>query len=585
MKKITSTNQKIIIDLFNKILISYIPKNALLKCCRFCIFRRFINTRKDRKIIKNISYKEIDSSSIFSSIVNELINYLKNDKQLVDDKFRRKVFIVDKKTLSIDVSYCLAVPDCPFCSTLPKDSMNLAEKNGKCILNNLNQAGMPYRFRSSRYWDKILENTVLDKNLGIITTLLDYKEKYFNNAVAILPLLDGRDEPGTGRTGRLESSRGIALLEAMERYAGFYPKGKETTVYESYNQLLKKVSKKHILSIDKYILNQDSIIPKKSNIFNFDKKQKYHWIWGYDIVNRCPRLIPETLAYYGMTLKNSTYKKEIIAYEISNGCSTGSSLLEASYYSLLEVIERDSFLTYWYMPHRIDKIDIINLKDKKLQSDINIFFEEYPDFALSFYNISNDTRVPVILCTIKRKKVKKDKMNFMCAASANFNVYKAMFNSLHEITSIFNGLQKKFTSNINSIKAKYTNLNNIEKMEDNSLAYGYYQNLKYINFENNVARMVTPEALTTKLDEEGLCQQFKFIINTFRKQNREVIIVDQTTEEMNKINLFCTKVLVSGLLPMTFGAKNARISNLRKEDITNYFKENITVKYLPHPFP
>ena len=97
MKKITSTNQKIIIDLFNKILISYIPKNALLKCCRFCIFRRFINTRKDRKIIKNISYKEIDSSSIFSSIVNELINYLKNDKQLVDDKFRRKVFIVDKK--------------------------------------------------------------------------------------------------------------------------------------------------------------------------------------------------------------------------------------------------------------------------------------------------------------------------------------------------------------------------------------------------------------------------------------------------------------------------------------------------------
>ena len=467
---------EIIIDYYDKVLISYISDSEE-KCCRECLLKRFINTRKDRIFTSQKDNYQLNKESIYINIISELITYLKSCLDLIDKYGRRKVFILDKNTLCITSSYFNSIPDCKICSNLSKDSAILSEKEGNDLLEYLsnNNYGSKFRKRSAAEWDILLEELVLDKNVGIISTLLDYFEYEFSNAVAILPLENGKDEPGTGRTNDLKTSRGIALLEAMERYAGFQPRGKKTVVYDSYKNL-----SNYAININKLILNENSVSNKnpryKNDIFKFDSNKKYHWVYGYNLTQRRSQLIPETVAYYGMKLKDEKYADEIFVYEISNGCSVGGSILESTYFGLLEVIERDAFLTSWYIPHPIKRILYSDITDVNLISDLEVYNKNYSDFILKFYEISNDTKVPVVLATMTRKKINTKKMNFMCAASANFDIQRAMLTSLHEITSIFNGLEKKFEENYENIVFKSENLDQIYTMEDHSLAYGYYKN-------------------------------------------------------------------------------------------------------------
>ena len=49
------------------------------------------------------------------------------------------------------------------------------------------------------------------------------------------------------------------------------------------------------------------------------------------------------------------------------------------------------------------------------------------------------------------------------------------------------------------------------------------------------------------------------ILNKFRRLNLEVIVVDQTTPITKRNGLFCVKVLIPGMLPMTFGHHLTRV--------------------------
>jgi ribosomal protein S12 methylthiotransferase accessory factor len=71
-----------------------------------------------------------------------------------------------------------------------------------------------------------------------------------------------------------------------------------------------------------------------------------------------------------------------------------------------------------------------------------------------------------------------------------------------------------------------------------------------------------------------------------------VIAVDQTTPETRKNGLHCLKVLVPGMLPMTFGYHCTRLTNLDRVLTVpaklGYAKEPLAPEQLnphPHPFP
>ena len=576
-----------VFDYFDKVLISYFRHNNDRKCCANCIRRRFLNSRKDRQYLihdNNFQFSTDFVSEQLSWIIESIWAILELDECLIDFNNRRKVLILDKMTLQLETVYCNSFPDCESCGTLPVDSLSNAHNLGE-VFKKLLSTPRQYRSKSSVEFGQQLENLVLEKNVGIITCLLDYYEGTFPNAVAMLPLENGKDEPGTGRTSSLVKSRAVAMLEAMERYAGFRPRGKKTIIYESYNSLKEKGLP--VINPYELILNENSL----SNIgttanskFKFENNKYYHWVYGYDVLNEEPILLPETYIYYGLTLKSKEYNSEIFVYEVSNGCATGSNILESSYFGLLEVIERDNFLTAWYTDRDITEIiytDIVY--NSELEESLKNFFFKYSDFDLHFFDISTELSAITILCTIERKIPDKKKMNFMCAAASDFNIEEAMNRALHEITSIFYGLEKRFEEEYEEISYKSNDMTLIHTMDDHSLVYGCYDKLNEIRFREQATSQRKISDYIHDYNSINNC--YEVLLQELRALNKKILIFDQTTEEMRQVGLFCTKTVVPGLLPMTFGYNNLRVSKERIEELEKCTGRKLELTFLAHPFP
>ena len=584
------SEKKIIIDCFDKILVSYCDGVSLV-CCEECIRSRFINTRKDRANLRSANTTGLKCDKIFDSLVNSLISLLREDKRLLDEFNRRKVFIIDKNTLSISWEYVMPVSDCSVCGCMLIDSLNIAQILGQSILDDVyGNESIPFRSKNYKEVAKRVEKFALSKNFGIITTLLDNFDGPFPISVAMLPLEDGRDEPGTGRTSSLEKSRAIALFEAMERYGGFIPRAKKTIIFDSYNAL--KREGREILDVGRLILNQDSVTNAgiyKNDKFRFSYDEAYHWIYGYDLTNEKALLLPEAVAYYGMTLKSEKYRREIITYEVSNGCSVGVTLTESAYGGVLEVVERDAFLTSWYTDRSIRRLVLDKFfmaRRGSFQQEFEKFQNFYSDFRVDIYEISCETRIPVVLMTLTRKRTSIDRMNFMCAAAADADVVEAMRKAMHEISSIFVGLQKRFQDEYEQIVKKAENMWRVESMDDHSLVWGYYKNLEKINFAYQVKDSIdVSQYIRSRKKFNCLNEAFKAVLEDLKKNGRDVIFINQTTPEMQLMKIYCSKILIPGLLPMTFGAKNARISKKRIDEIQKKERRHLGINFAPHPFP
>lgn len=586
MKMQVKEKGPLIIDYFDKVLVSYIAEGND-KGCRKCLTKRFLNTRKDRLYVKKNRY-DSQSTPLYDNVINGMADKLKNDSELIDSKGRRKVYIFDKNSFTIEEDFFLPVPDCECCGKLEDDTEDNIIEMGENMLRDIDsEPQMPFRIEKKENLYKKLEQTILSKNVGIVTTLMDSTAGPLPLAVALLPVENGNDEPGSGRMSSIEESRAVAMLEAIERYAGFMPRGKKTKVYDSYNKL---INTNAVLDIKKIILHEDSLTMNsiyQNDVFRFDYDQKYHWIYGYNITAKKAVLVPETLGYYGMKLKSDEYIQENFVYEISNGCSVGASLLESAYYGALEVIERDAFLSSWYMSRKIKRLVIDTFYFKggdMLREEIEKFEKYYDDFQICFYDITNDVCIPTVLAAMYRKKTDVKKMNFMCAAAADIDIFEAVKKSLHELSSVYLGFQEKFESEYERLEYLTDDLSNVQDMLDHSLVYGYYKNLSHICFEENV---IFEEKLSVYLNYEKyyLNTAYKKIIENLKRLNKEIIIVDQTTEEMRHMEMYCTKTIIPGLLPMTFNAKNARISRSRVNEIQKMQDEAIKVRFLPHPFP
>lgn len=578
----------IVINSFDKLIISYADDENTV-CCKECIRRRFITTRKDRANIES----HIDDSCevIFSTAVSVLTELLRNDAGLVDELNRRKAFILDKNDLSLSWEYVTPVPTCKTCGRLPDDTQELSDAAGKKVYDLIHGSeSVPFRSRDCIALAKDIEKVALSKNFGFITTLLDNYDGPFPIAVAMLPLCDGRDEPGTGRTSSIEKSRAIALLEAIERYGGFVLRSKKTLVFKSLEEL--RAEGASMIDMRRLMLNQDSASnrgPYKNKKFYFYPDQRYHWVYGYDITNNRSLLVPEAIAYYGLKLKGSEYYHEIFAYEISNGCSVGADLTEAVYNGMLEVLERDAFLSCWYTDRSITRIVLDSgflSEENGLRTEYEIFRNFYSDYDIDIYEISCQCHIHVVLMTVTRKEICSNKMNFMCAAAADENIIDAAQKAMHEISSIFIGLQERFEEEYESIAEKAMDMSLVADMEDHSLVWGYYKNLDKIHFKEQAADTRTMSELIASQDSSpNLNSSFARTIDELRSIGKEIVFVDQTTEEMRSIGMACAKCLITGLIPMTFGAANVRISDERIKEIEKAEKRKINVRFIPHPFP
>jgi len=555
--------------------------------CSLCADKRLLIAGPDRKEMWALQLKMTAGTGVqrdawasrtglFSMamfISKEVQKVLQGDWSCLEEK----MFITNLKSLSNSSHFFLPDPLCPICSPIPDDTPELAQIR---LESSPKVKGAGYRSRSMDDWKTVLVKDYLDDRTGIMNGKMEDFRLPFADVLINMPLF-GADEGVAGRSNSYEMSELTAILEGLERYCGIEPQGKRKKVRDSYHHL------KHIaLNPISVGLHEPEQYAKSDFPFKaFHPDAPMNWVWGYSFLQERPILVPELLAYYSLGYG------EGIVYETSNGCALGGSLEEAIFHGIMEVVERDSFLLTWYAKLPLPRLDPRSANDKELELMIDRL-REVAGYDVYFYNSTMEHDIPSVWAVAKNRKLKG--MNLICAAGANPDPVRAVKSSIYELAGMMVRHDEKLEANRQKYEEMLKNPFAVRNMEDHGLLYGLQEAEERLSFlldDQRPLRTFT-EVFKQPPANADLKDDLQDILHRFRQLELEVIVVDQTTPITKRNGLFCVKVLIPGMLPMTFGHHLTRVNGLERvlqvPMKLGFTKQPLSYEQLnpyPHPFP
>ncbi|GGG03293.1 TOMM precursor leader peptide-binding protein [Paenibacillus abyssi] len=488
-----------------------------------------------------------------------------------------RMLLLNLKTLDSSVHFFLPDPLCPVCGSLPDDSPSAARIT---LQPSPKISADSYRCRSMDELKKVLDKDYLDYRTGFLNGKGRDLISPFADTSVNLPLFSG-DEASAGRTNCYADSEATAILEGLERYCGYAARGKRTVVHDSYRNLEDKALNPIQVGVHEKVQYDRPDFPFQP----FDPDRSIDWVWGYSFLQERPILVPELLAYY------STPCGLGFVYETSNGCALGGSLEEAIFYGILEVAERDSFLMTWYAQLPLPRLDPYSAGDLELKLMIERL-RAVAGYEMYVFNATMEHGIPSVWAMAKNTKQRG--VNLICAAGAHPDPVRAVKSAVHEVAGMLLTLDEKFENNREDFERMIHDPFLVRHMEDHSMLYSLPETEDRLHFLLDDSRPIRSfdEEFKPQARHGDLTNDLRDFLQRFRRLNMDVIVVDQTTPETLRNGLYCVKVLIPGMLPMTFGHHLIRLAGLDRvlkvPVELGYARHPLTYEQLnphPHPFP
>jgi len=200
--------------------------------------------------------------------------------------------------------------------------------------------------------------------------------------------------------------------------------------------------------------------------------------------------------------------------------------------------------------------------------------------------------IPSVWAVAKNRK--SNGANLICAAGANPDPVRAVKSSIYELAGMMIRHDKMLEENRQKYEEMLHDPFAVRNMEDHGLLYGLREAEERLNFllNDHLPIRTFAEEFKQPPVNSDLKDDLQDILHKFRQLDLEVIVVDQSTPIIKRNGLFCVKVLIPGMLPMTFGHHLARVKGLERVVQVpmklGYTKQPLTYEKLnpyPHPFP
>ena len=486
------------------------------------------------------------------------------------------IYTINLETLASSHHFFLPHPLCPVCSQIPDDSSELA----RITLQPSPKVHMDaYRTRSMSELQSVLAKDYLDNKTGLLNDKISNLTPPFADVTVNLPLIFG-DEGTAGRTLSYTDSELTAILEGLERYNGIRAGGKRTTVHGNFRNLADFALNPLTLGVhapDQYEKENFPFQP-------FDPEREMNWVWGYSLLQERSLLVPELLAYYSLS-------RDGFVYETSNGCAMGGSLEEAILHGIFEVIERDSFLLTWYARLTLPRLDLSSVPDIELQLMMQRM-QVVGGYELHAFQATMEHVIPSVWIIAKNKK--ETGMNLLCAAGSHLDPIRAVKGALFELAGMMLTLDEKLEKDRKKYQKMLSNPFLVKEMGHHSMLYGLPEAEERLHFllKNEELPLTFKEAFGETQQNADIKDDLHYVLQTLKQKNFNVIVVNQTSPEIKRNRLHCVKVIIPGMLPMTFGYRLTRLTGLERvlriPMELGYSKTPLTYEQLnphPHPFP
>lgn len=303
------------------------------------------------------------------------------------------------------------------------------------------------------------------------------------------------------------------------------------------------------------------------------------WVWGYSFQRQAPLLVPEHCAYYGLP---TSEENPSFLFEVSNGCALGNCLEEAIFHGILEVVERDAFLLTWYARLKVPRLDLRSITDPKIRLLIE-HLEYHAGYTIYAFNITLNHALPC-LCLLGVDEQQRDgKPRALVSAGSHPQPEQALLKALREF-AMYLAYPRPFDQQARKeAQAMFNDSRLVQRMDQHPQIYYLPEAFERLQFLYQSERQQTFQEAFPNLYQQpaqrlDLRDDLEWLSGFYLQQGMDVIVVDQTAPEHQPCGLNCVKVLMPGMLPMTFGEQNRRVTGFER-----LHQLPLTLGYQDHP--
>lgn len=339
----------------------------------------------------------------------------------------------------------------------------------------------------------------------------EYNNKYFSAIVCKKNLFIN----GTSSKNNFDCEK-IAFYEYLERICSF----------GSYQKKLKFIKNKYDIFYNIYSWVDDNFVYKK---YKVNEVILCNSVYG---VNKI--LVPKEYIFYNYNSSDT----DVIRGN-SNGISIGNSLKEAIVYGILEYIERDTFIRFWYF----NEFELILINNINVNTD-----EEYElknaGYSVYYIQIKRDIDF-YIIWTLIVSETECNNIYCVSGLAIDTDIIKSLKKSFEEAFLLWKNMTKE--QNLLD-KIEYVVRN---KFVYSNYKYGIQEYIKYYYaskccrkeiekiLENIQNRIDLLSILNKKIN---YMKSYESVYVYLKKQNLSFYFYDMSMPIMKKFGLYCVKV-------------------------------------------
>jgi len=379
---------------------------------------------------------------------------------------------------------------------------------------------------------------------------------------------------GIGAGATYEQAAHSALGEFIERNASSAYWWENPALYQ------KNFSQSSIqINPALFIKLSDKQYKDNSSLESYSVDQQIYWAPAVELGAGKKVNIPASLVY--MYFRHE-HKGEPFFDEVSsNGAATYSGYKEACVRAILELVERDVFVRFWY--HREVAREI------KLETLTQIFPELQElldalsvDETVAVYEIPNSFGIPTFIATLTNRD--KSKTAFNITAASDLNSDQALHKVIREIIRFAeeqypvrkgSPLIADFTS--------YSDLNDFaNSLSNRRRLWAHQEMLSHIEWLADSPE-VTYENISKGVTEDfSAMQRYEWLRNYCSKHNVRIYLSDVTNSVAKYAGLYVVRAVSPDLLSIFFKEEYQPLGSKRFTHDSN--DQKVTLNPVPHPF-
>ncbi|MFF8410780.1 TOMM precursor leader peptide-binding protein [Streptomyces omiyaensis] len=500
------------------------------------------------------------------------------------DRALPQVTRIDLATLAVRTYPLLADPLCPDCAPAPA----AAASQATVWVERRKPDPGSYRLRPAAAYpipEEALANPVCGALgggtwLGVTSpTTAPVAGSVFVRGYAGL-----NDVTWSGQENAFATSRTLAFLEGLERYAGTHRRAPRAPVVGSWNELRERAVDPAACGFyEERTYREDPLVDP------FDPDRAIPWEWGWSLRDERPVLVPSRLVYYSAGVRADNF-----VFECSNGCAIGGSPEEAVLGGLLELVERDAFLNAWYGAARMPAIDLSTVGGGAAAAMAERASLQGYDVHLLDHRI--DLPVPVVTAVAVRRDGGPGLLSF--AAAASLDPRAAVEGALSEVLTYIPHLSRQTRERRAELEAMADDFFLVRHLKDHAQLYGLPRMAEHARAFLEPRAVRSFEETYREWEASGrprtldLRDDLRAVTDALTGAGHDVVVVDQTTPEQERMGLRTVSTLVPGLLPIDFGWNRQRAplmprlrTALRRGGHRTTDLPDSGVHRVPHPFP